>query len=81
MAISVGSSTGMGGEALAPTYTNRFTVRVGPEVTRITFGEVVEGVEATAHTAVVMLTRDASELASLIRTLIDQNQKLSPKQT
>ncbi len=61
---------------LPATFVNRFIIRVGPQVTRISFGEAVAGVDATYHSSFVMLTSDAIELGKLLGALIAKNQEL-----
>lgn len=60
------------GEKLVAAFVNCFQVRMGPQVTRITLGEALTGMEANYHTAVVMLTSDAKELSDLITRMLEQ---------
>jgi hypothetical protein len=48
-------------------FANRFQITVSPDITRITFGEAVVGVDATYRTAIVMRTADAVNLAETLK--------------
>jgi len=64
------------GLELTPLFCNRFNVTLGIMTTRIAFGEFVVGnpeADSNFHTAVVLPTIDALELARLIVALFDQN--------
>jgi hypothetical protein len=56
-------------EEIVPIFANRFQVTVGPQITRIAFGEAV-GEEVNYHSAMVTLTIDAEALADLIKEVI-----------
>jgi hypothetical protein len=70
----------MPGEGLATTYTNYFYGHVGPEITRITFGEWVVGAQGpTYNVSVAMTHENAKLLIGLISRLITENeQRVSP---
>jgi hypothetical protein len=53
-------------------FTNRFTVRVSPHLTRIAFGEALVGMDHTYRAALMMTTSDAKELAETILALISK---------
>jgi len=55
-------------------FVNRFYAGVSPDMTRISFGETVDGTKTAYHTAIIMSTSDAKELADLILKLIKLNQ-------
>ena len=66
----------VGGSELTPIFANRFYVLVTPSVTRVAFGEFVAGdpdVDTNFHTAMVMPTNNALQLAKLILELHEKN--------
>lgn len=66
------------GQEVTAVYANRFSLTLG-DMTRITFGECVIGLEpAHYHTAIALRTSDAVELANII---IKLNNKVNPPKT
>jgi hypothetical protein len=66
----------VGGSELTPIFANRFYVLVTPSVTRVAFGEFVAGdpdSDTNFHTAMVMPTPQALQLANLILELHQKN--------
>ena len=56
-------------------FTNQFQLIVNPFTTRITFcDEPMTGITPVVHTAVVMKTSDAKQLAALLAKLIAENE-------
>ena len=64
------------GQEIMPQHVNRFHVVANPNHVRIIFGDAAIGTDATMHTAVVMTTADAQELANLLSKLIEESRLL-----
>ena len=62
------------GYDVKPQYVNRFHVVCDPSHVRIIMGDVVAtGANPTMHSAVLMTTADAKQLADLLLKLIEQS--------
>jgi len=62
-------------QQLPAVFINRFFLSVGPILTRISFGETIDGTDVTFRTAIIMPTSDAKELADLIYGLAAKNSR------
>ena len=62
------------GAELPALFVSRFNLAVNPELTRIAFGHRVDGVDFY-HSAIMLTTADAAELASLLTKLIAESQQ------
>lgn len=56
--------------ALPAQFANRFGITVGPMMSRLFFGDAIEGTDAVMHTGIVLTTADLMELADTINDLI-----------
>lgn len=72
--VAIGAGSGIGiaveGKHVPPSFTNRFNVAVGSELTRIVFGEGF-GAESQYHHSFYLATSDAVELARIILRLTE----------
>lgn len=57
-------------DAIPAQFANRFDVTVGKTVSRIFFGDAIDGTDAKMHTGIVMTTADLMELADSINDLV-----------
>ena len=60
-------------EFVPAVFANRFSISLNPLVTKVTFSEQTQAGEEIPHTAVVMVTQDAINLAKLLLQLAEQN--------
>lgn len=60
------------GSGIEATFTNRFWAYANPSIVRLIFGDSAGGIDLAYHSAVVMQTSDAKELAALLIRLIAQ---------
>lgn len=60
---------------ITPAFANITNVTTAGEVTRISFGESYGGIGTRYHTAVVLPTQAALELANLIQQVVGAHQK------
>lgn len=63
------------GTGLPTPFANRFIIYASPDVTRIVFSDAVIGTEGVPHSAVMLRTSDALQLANSLIELVGQLQK------
>lgn len=66
------------GASIPATFSNLFHVVVGPVTTRLVFSEGLAGETINTHTAIVMPTADAADLARILTDTIAANRAQNP---
>jgi hypothetical protein len=67
-------------QTIPAVFINRFSIRVGTQHTRLTFGEALVGTNASLRTAIVLSTTDARLFGELLLDTIDKHME-STEQT